>query len=192
MKIGFLFGSFDPIHIGHLHMISTVFLHNIVDKVIVVPTIQNPWKTNKAASFNDRCTMINMAIQPFGDKVELSTIEENIDGTTYTYKDCQILKEQYKNDDLFIIAGTDVAQQIINWKNFEEEIKPYFGVIEISRNSNKINSNHYKYKSYVNIKTIPLDISSTMIRDMVKNNLNPYPYINSDLINFINGQNLYK
>jgi len=37
MKIGFLFGSFDPIHIGHLHMISTVLLHNMVDKVIVVP-----------------------------------------------------------------------------------------------------------------------------------------------------------
>lgn len=192
MKIGFLFGSFDPIHIGHLHMISTALCHNVVDKVIVVPTIQNPWKETKPASFKDRCEMIKMAIQPFGDSVELSTIEESIDGTTYTYKDCQILKEQYKNDDLFIIAGTDVVQQLFKWKEFEKEIKPYFGVIEISRNSDKISPKHYEYKSYVNIKSIPLDVSSTMIRKMIEDNLNPYPYITSDLIGFIDKQKLYK
>lgn len=191
MKIGFLFGSFDPIHIGHLHMISAVLSEKVVDKVIVVPTFQNPWKKTEPLPFQNRCEMIEKSIEPFGNSVELSRIEETVVGTTYSYKTCQLLRKKYSDDDLYIIAGNDVAKQIKNWKNYETEIKSYFGVIEILREDSSIISAKY-YPNYIFIKAPLIEVSSTMVKEFIKNGKNPYPYLTPNLIQIIEENYYYK
>ncbi len=51
MKVGFLLGTFDPIHMGHLYMITSALNDNLVDEVVVVPTMQNVWKDREATEF---------------------------------------------------------------------------------------------------------------------------------------------
>lgn len=186
MKIGFLLGSFDPIHIGHVQMINSV-LNSGFDKVIVVPTVQNPWKDSKATDFAYRCQMIENAISHFGDKCCLSKDELLVDGTNYSYKVLSLLREKYKDNELFIIAGSDCVNDIPKWKNYNSDIEPYFSIAGLKRNKMD------KIPDYA----IPIDqeivipISSTYIRRMVKENKIFFPYINAENEKLIKKLNLY-
>lgn len=191
MKIGFLCGSFDPIHIGHLHMITVALASNYVDKVIVIPTLQNPWKRDAPLPFDIRCAFIEDAIKPFGDKCELSRVEELVEGTKYFYKTSKILREQFKDDELYIIAGTDVVKQINNWKNYDEEIAPYFKIIEIARNNQCSHDPSTKDGSIILFAHTTMDVSSTLVRTMLQNGQNPYPYITSSIYNTIKTYKFY-
>lgn len=187
MKIGFLCGSFDPIHIGHLHMITVALASNYIDKVIVIPTMQNPWKKDAPLPFDIRCAFIKDAIAPFGDKCELLRVEELVEGTKYFYKTSKILREQFKDDELYIIAGTDVVKEIHNWKNYDEEIAPYFKIFEITRN----NQYTLAKDSSIILHTPIMDVSSTLVRTMLQNGKNPYPYITSSIYEVIKTYKFY-
>ena len=58
MKVGILLGSFNPIHMGHLHMAASALNAELVDEVVFVPSVQNPWKKKYSADFRNRCFMI--------------------------------------------------------------------------------------------------------------------------------------
>ena len=72
MKIGLLLGSFDPIHMGHLYMAVSVLNESLVDEVILVPSIQNPWKT-ESSDFRHRCFMAQLAIDEIENLVRIIT-----------------------------------------------------------------------------------------------------------------------
>lgn len=187
MRIGFLCGSFDPIHIGHIHMATACLNANVVDKVIFVPTMQNPWKKHKPLDIDQRIHMIRMAIAPFGDKCDVSDIEKIIDFPNYSYKTCLKLLDEYPDDQLFVIAGTDVARQIPKWKKYDEIIKDRFPIIEISRTDSEDETN-----SDIKISAVAMDISSTMIRDYIKKGKILYPYLPLNVETYIRENNLYQ
>ncbi len=204
MKIGLLLGSFDPIHLGHITMASMLLNSGLCEKVLFVIAKQNPWKEYKAAPFELRSMMVKSSIQQFLGSCEVCELEKNIDSKSYSYKVLELIKKEYTNDDLFIIAGTDTIKQIPNWKKFNDSIKPYFKFIEIARGDVyeekpkdnepflivEHNTNELGYFKCIIPKVT--DVSSSMIREMVKNNMNPYPYVNENVINIINAYKLYK
>lgn len=75
MKFGFLLGTFDPMHIGHIATISSVLYDKKCDKVFVVPTVHNPSKDMPLADFSQRCEWIERLIAPFGDAAEICKVE---------------------------------------------------------------------------------------------------------------------
>lgn len=89
MKIGILLGSFDPIHIGHIAIVSKVLNEGLVDKVLFLPAVQNPWKHRKAVSVDLRSNMIRSAMYETGFSKDQFGIEivskQNKDGNYYTY-----------------------------------------------------------------------------------------------------------
>lgn len=170
MKIGFLFGSFDPIHIGHLYMITSALEY--LDKVIVVPTMQNPWKKNPPLPFDTRVGFIMKSTWVFRDKCEVSEIEKTIEAPHYSYKDCIEFRKKYPNDELYIICGTDVAKVIDKWKNYETDIKPYWKTLVVSRSI--------------------LDVSSTNIRQRIKEGKEIFPLVTAEVSEAIKDLNLYK
>lgn len=191
MKIGFYFGSFDPVHIGHINAIRCVLNSKVVDRVIVVPAVQNPWKKSACASFEDRLKMIKMAIMPFGEKCEVSEIER-LNDLHYSYKTCQLLKEQCPSDDLFIIGGTDVAETISKWKNYDKVIKPNFGIISVNRVNNGTVKHVYRIdKNNIIIIDNAIEVSSTIIRDILSKGEIAYPLIPFNVENYIKGKKLY-
>lgn len=207
MKIGLLLGSFDPITVAHVAMASAVINSKVCDKVLFVVAQKNPWKEKEPAPFDVRCKMVEAAIKPLGDKCEVCRFEELFEPPVYSYLPIRLLLAIYPKDNLFIIAGSDTIQRIPNWKYFEEMIKGKVGFIEIFRSSvahqhsNLVDTPipfRVLYEAeYEQLGKVPLvelqrmDISSTMVREMIKGGMNPYPYITEEVYEIIKENKLY-
>ena len=88
MKVGFLLGTIVPIHMGHLYMITSALNDNLVDEVVVVPTMQNVWKDHKATDFQHRCFMTQLAIDEINN-CTISSIDYYNPETNYSYQTLQ-------------------------------------------------------------------------------------------------------
>lgn len=196
MKIGLLLGSFDPIHIGHINVAMAAINNGDCDKVLFVVAKHNPFKDYDPAPFDLRCTMVEASIKGLEGKCEVCPIEKNIEGTSYSYKVLGLLKEMYKDDELYILCGMDTFLQTPKWKNYETHIKPFFGFIVIDRD-NKLESyldeNEEEFDSLnaIAIKTFTIEMSSSTIRYLIKYKKNPLPFINKETYDIILENNLY-
>ena len=169
MKLGILLGSFDPIHIGHLCMAQNALNENLVDNVIFVPAYQNPWKS-KSTDYGDRYCMTKFAIKNM-KKCSISNIELDTPEPHYTSDTLKYLKEIYPNDELYLLMGEDVYNDISKW--YEGEwILSNFKFIMYSRNV--------------------YNISSTEIRNLIKENKQIYPLVPESVCEYIAINNLYK
>ena len=204
-KIGLILGSFDPIHIAHINIASCVLNSGLCDEILFVVAKHNPWKKNEPAPFDVRCDMVQLSITPFGGACKVCELEKDIEPPTYSYKVLTKMREQYPDDELYLITGTDTFNKLPGWKNWESDIKPYFKVICVDRNAiSPKDIGMGKNNSFVvgsfecligqvdNITPRTLDVSSTMIRDMVAKGQNPYPLVTKDVLNIINNHKLYK
>ena len=197
MRIGFLMGSFDPIHVGHINMIRVALNSKSVDKVVVVVSGHNPWKKTPPINFKDRVEMCRMATIQFGDKCEVSDIEETFEPPYTANKPLNYFREFYTtygdNDELFIIAGADTAPKIPRWKNAKAEILPYYGVICISRPGSKEDNMPLDvFKEFIPITPdILMDVSSTAIRKTINEGNILYPLVPAEVENYINDKHLY-
>ena len=204
MKIGLLLGSFDPIHIAHVNIASCVINSGLCDKVLFVVAKHNPWKKHKPAPFELRCEMISASIGAFGNKCEVCILEKDIEPPTYSYKVLEKIREKCPNDELFLICGSDTIDAVPNWKKFETEIKNKVGFIEIKRNDGtEIDNDKIPFIVHEGIrhdltnigfwyiKTQKMDASSTLVRSMINEGMNPIPYVNEQVLEIIKKYNLY-
>lgn len=199
MKIGLLLGSFDPIHIAHINIASSVLNSALCDKVVFVVAKQNPWKEHSPIPFDLRCEMIRAAVSAFGDKCEVCTLEREIEPPTYSYKVLSLIRKQCPNDELFIICGSDAYNGLSHWKNYETHIKDHFKVILIKRYDKEIittnNDNQFEIIQHENgiceVISSPIITSSTMIRNMVAKGMIPIPYVTKEVYEIIKRCKLY-
>ena len=125
MKIGLYFGSFNPVHNGHLIIAKHVINNTDLKQVWVVISPQNPLK-NSSSLLNkyDRLNMVQSALE--GEtKIKASTIEFNLPSPSFTIDTLTYLKEKYTQHQFYIIMGSDSFTNIKNWKNYEMIIKNY-------------------------------------------------------------------
>lgn len=181
MIIGLLFGSFDPIHVGHLYMATAAINNDLVDKVLFIPAKQNPWKTNKSVAFKHRCEMVALAIKDI-ETFELSKIELQTQ-SCYTATILELLMEEFPNDELVLILGADTIVDVKNWY-LGPWIIDNFRMIAVTREGFK--------GTYVFSIDKTLDISSTEIRNLSKQNKQLYPLVPKEVEQYINTNNLYK
>lgn len=211
MRIGLLLGSFDPIHIGHIHIASCVLNGNVCDKVLFVVAQHNPWKKDEPAPYELRCEMVEASIKGFNGKCEVCRLEEEFEPPVYSYLIIDKAIKTYPNDEISIICGEDTLRKIPHWKNFDTNIKNKVNFIEFSRGNTKsfeITKNSLGNKimffkwmawddklgehAYDKIQTQRIDISSTIVRNLVRDGLNPFPYVNEKVCEIIKTHNLYK
>ena len=144
MKIALYLGSFNPFHNGHLEVIKTALNDFKMDKVIIVPTMQNPWKKEKVLDIDKRLDIIEYSImenmyyeywiEPY--KVEFSTIEKELIPPYYSYATLHALKNKYCNDEVFVLCGEDTIKDIPNWMHGGKIIEDYdFLIVDRPRNS---------------------------------------------------------
>ena len=165
MKIGLYFGSFNPIHIGHLIIAEFVQQNTDVQKLWFVVSPQNPFK-NKSSLLNayHRLHLIKLAIED-NPNLEASDIEFNLPTPSYTIDTLLYLEEKYPQHQFSIILGSDSFRNIKNWKNSELLIQNYPFVI-YSRPNFPITE--YYNASYQVVDAPLLQISSTFIRIQIK------------------------
>lgn len=165
MKIGLYFGSFNPIHTGHLIIAGHIANTMDFDQLWFVISPQNPLKPgNSLLNKYHRKYLIDIAIE--GEKkLRTSTIEFSLPTPSYTIDTLTYLKEKHPGDIFSIIIGSDSLQNITKWKNHELLLKNY-QLLVYQRPGFEIKTD--PAKNVVPLKAPLLDISSTSIRKLIK------------------------
>jgi nicotinate-nucleotide adenylyltransferase len=167
MNIALLFGSFNPVHNGHLAMAHAALQSNKIDEVWFVVSPHNPLKSLKTlASANDRAHMVSLALQN-ESKIKICTIEFDMPTPSYTIHTIRKLKEEYPSFNFHILCGTDVVNSLPAWYKFEELIQEVKFLVCSREIENQFTS-HSLVQEYSEqfefIAFEALDISSTNIR----------------------------
>jgi nicotinate-nucleotide adenylyltransferase len=190
MKIGVFGGSFDPIHNGHLITASAVKKIRGLDKIIFIPSFIAPHKIDRVSSSpNHRIEMIILAIEgiPY---FEYSDYEINKEGVSYTIDTLKFLKNKYS--DIELIIGYDNLLDFKTWKDPDEILKLVKLVVLKREVENEPIEKDIYYHSSEIIETPIIDISSTLIRNRVRNNLSINFLVPDKVMEYIYRLNLYK
>lgn len=196
MKIGLFGGTFDPIHIGHMILMENVINNLYLDKIYVLPNSNPPHKLeNKKTALNLRLKMVNETIKD-NSKLEINDYDYRDNEIHYTFNTINYFKKTYPNDEFFFIMGEDSFLDIEKWKNYKEILKENLIIFKRYSNKNfslisKINQVRKYNKNIYLIDNIALDISSTLIRNLVKENKSIRYLVNDEVINIIKEEKLY-
>lgn len=168
MKIGLFFGSFNPIHIGHLIIADTMAAATDLEQVWFIVSPQNPFKKNKSLLHEfDRYDMVEKAIAD-NSKLKVNDVEFLMPKPSYTIDTLTKLQEKFPQHTFKLIIGEDNLGQFKNWKNYEA-ILQFYGLYVYPRP----NASPHEFSDHPAVKFIPaplLDISATYIRDCLRNN----------------------
>ena len=155
MKIGVFVGSFDPLHKGHINLVNHLLESKIVDRVLIVATMDYPFKSIKT-SLIDRLAMLDMI------KSENIIIDHQHNQIRYTYELLKTLKTENPHDDFKLVIVSDNYQHFFNWKDSDKILS--FGLIVALRDDMSLSD------PSLNIEFIKGDfgaISSSLIRSDV-------------------------
>ncbi len=193
MKIGIFGGTFNPIHNGHLKSCLFVKESLKLDKILIIPTKIPVHKESINLVDSDyRIEMIRLAIENFSE-FEINKIEIEREEASYSYITMQSLKKKYKKDELFLIIGVDSYQQFHTWKNPEMILNVVSLVVMDRKKSFKENSNLSQNKEKIFfIKNPVLEISSTTVRELIKEKKDVSEFLSENIINYIKTMRLYQ
>jgi len=190
MHIGLFFGSFNPIHAGHLVLANYMASFTDLEQVWFVVSPQNPLKQKSTLlDQNQRLHMVNLAIDA-NLKFKSSNIEFDLPKPSYTINTLAHLKEKYPNHSFSLIIGEDNLESFTKWKNYEEILKQHKLYVYPRPNSN---SGELKNHKNVIMTEAPLmDISSTFIRNAIKAKKDVSFFTHPDVWQYIDEMHFYK
>lgn len=165
MNIGLFFGSFNPIHIGHLIIANHVLNETELNKIWFVISPQNPFKSNnQLLDENHRLLLVRLATEN-DNRIKTSDIEFGLPRPSYTIDTLAYLKEKYPAQKFSIIMGSDSFQNLDKWKNYEMIVKEYAFYV-YKRNGFEITKKHGA--KVTELEAPLLQISATHIRKLIK------------------------
>lgn len=183
-KIAIIGGTFDPIHNGHLHVISEVA--KIFEKVIVIPT-GNPWLKDHTpiATGEQRVAMAQIAVNSLnlGEKVQVSAIEVKRPGASYAIDTVNELSKIYPDCKFTLVLGSDAASNLSKWHR-TDELQKLVEVLVVRRPG-------VKSSDFAEIEIAAPDLSSTQIRDKVANSADISDFVIPTVASFIKEHHLY-
>ncbi|MBS1736552.1 MAG: nicotinate-nucleotide adenylyltransferase [Bacteroidetes bacterium] len=165
MEIGLYFGSFNPIHNGHLIIASHVASFCNVDQVWLVISPQNPFKaTQSLLNEHHRKHLVDLAIE--GEKkIKSSAIEFKLPKPSYTINTLTYLKEKYPQHTFSLILGSDSYKNIPRWKN-GNQILSHYNLFVYNRPGHELRKEPVPLLTILNAPL--LEISSSYIRGLIK------------------------
>src|SRR5690606_38312691 len=170
MKIGLYFGSFNPIHIGHLVIANHIQQYSDLEQVWFVVSPQNPFKEKSSlANDYDRLHLVNLAIEDYPN-LRASNVEFNLSKPSYTIDTLAVLKEKHPEHEFCLIMGMDNLKSFHKWKNHDLILKNYSIYVYPRIGSEAGNWEDYEKFQFVNAPI--MEISSTFIRNAIKEKKN--------------------
>ena len=180
MRIAIYGGSFNPMHIGHEKIVDYVLNDLNMDKIIIIP-VGIPSHRENNLEQSDTRLKICKEIFKGNKKIEVSDIEIKSEGKSYTYDTLLKLIDLYgENNEFFEIIGEDSLKSLKTWKNYEELLK-ICKFIVFRRKDDKniqIDEEFLNNKNIIILENEYYNISSTEIRNMVKNNEDISAFVN--------------
>ncbi|HWY38252.1 MAG TPA: nicotinate (nicotinamide) nucleotide adenylyltransferase [Bacteroidia bacterium] len=189
-KTGLFFGSFNPIHVGHMVLANYMLEFTRLDEVWFVVSPQNPLKEKQTLlAQNHRLAMVRLAVEDH-PKLKASNIEFKLPQPSYTINTLAYLKEKYPKKDFSLIMGMDNLQTFDKWKNHEQILKNH--VLFIYPRPG-FNAGKFANHTNVRITEAPvMEISSSFIRNAIKENKNVSCFMPDKVSSYIMEMNFYK
>lgn len=192
MKIGLYFGTFNPIHVGHLIIANHLAENSDLDQVWMVVTPHNPLK-NKAGLLPDyhRLHMVHLATQGY-EHIVPSDIEFKLPQPNYTVNTLAHLQEKYPNHTFSLIMGEDNLKSLQKWKNYEVILNNYKLYVYPRITSTQETNSAIIHSNIIQINAPIVELSSTFIRQNIKNQKNVKPMLDAKVWEYIDHNLFYK
>ncbi len=192
MKIGLYFGTFNPIHIGHMIIANHMVEYTDLDEVWFVVTPHNPFK-KKSSLLNDhhRYQMVLEATEDY-PKLKPTNIEFGLPQPNYTINTLTYLYEKFPKNEFCLIMGEDNLQSFHKWKNHETILKNHNIYVYPRVFKNKAQSSFQNHPKVHFIDAPIVEISSTFIRKSIKQQKNIRALIPYKVWKYLDEMNFYK
>lgn len=190
MKVGLFFGSYNPIHIGHLIIANYMANHTELDQVWLVVSPHNPLKEKSdLINMYDRLEMAKLATEN-AENIRVSDVELKLPQPSYTIDTLAYLHEKYPEHQFSLIMGSDNLVSLKKWKNYELILRDYH--VHIYPRPGYDNHEFADHPSITFTQTPLMELSATFIRKSVKEGKNVQFFVPDDVLKFIEGKNLYR
>ena len=192
MNIGLYFGTFNPIHVGHLIIANHMVENSDLDEVWLVVTPHNPFKKKSSLLDNNhRFELAYRATEKYG-KIKPTDIEFSLPQPNYTVHTLAHISEKYPQHDFCLIMGEDNLKSFHKWKNYEVILEHHHIYVYPRISVGKIETrfdNHPK----IHLTEAPIvEISSTQIRKGIKDQKNVQPLLSDAVWKYIDEMNFYR
>lgn len=187
MKIGLFFGSFNPIHIGHLIIANTLYDRTDLDEVWFVVSPQNPHKIRQSLIHEfDRLKMVELAIADHYH-FRASDVEFQMPKPSYTIDTLTYLSDQYPKNEFSLFLGSDNLGQLTKWKNYQKILELYKIFVYPRPGDFQL----IEHPAIQLIEAPLLDISATFIRKSIRENLSVKYLLPQEVEEYIHSKKLF-
>ena len=192
-KIGLFFGSFNPIHIGHLILANYILENSDMDELWFVVSPQNPFKDKKSLlTDHNRLDMVQLAVKNY-PKMRASNVEFSLPKPSYTIDTLTYLKEKYPNYSFALIMGEDNLDSLPKWKNAEKLMSEYQIIVYPRTFEGEKKDSEYLQHENISMVNAPIiELSATEIRNMIKEGKNVRPMLPPEVFEYLDGSSFYK
>lgn len=188
MNIGLYFGSFNPIHVGHLIIANHIIENSDLDKIWFVVSPHNPLKpASSLLNEYNRLHLVELSIKD-NPKFRASNIEFGLPKPSYTIDTLTYLQEKFPHERFSVIMGSDSYQNLPRWKNYEQLLQQY-SILVYERPQYPIAE---KLSEQTTILQAPmLEISSTFVRQQIKQGKSIKYLVKDEVIEYIKDNRYY-
>ena len=192
MNIGLYFGSFNPIHIGHLIIANHMVEHSDLDQIWMVVTPHSPHKKKSSLLDNHhRLMMVDVALEEY-PKLKSSKIEFDLPQPSYTVNTLAHVTEKYPKDTFSLIMGEDNLKSLHRWKNYDTILENHHIYVYPRISDGKIETQFDNHKKIHKVDAPIVEISSTFIRKSIKDDVNIRPLLPQNVWEYLDEMNFYK
>jgi len=191
-KTGLFFGSFNPVHIGHLIIANYLTEHSDLNEVWLVVTPHNPHKQKKTLlSDHHRLSMVRLATENY-PKLKACNIEFGLPQPNYTVNTLALLQEKYSDRKFVLLMGEDNIATFHKWKNYEAILQYYQIYVYPRISSKKAREEIINHPAVQTIKAPIIELSATQIRQDIQAGKNVRPMLPPEVFQYIDEMNFYK
>ena len=191
-KVGLFFGTFNPIHVGHLIIANHMAEFSELDEVWLVVTPHNPHK-KKNTLLDDihRLAMVRIATEEY-PKLKASNIEFDLRQPNYTVNTLAVLEEKYPDIDFCLIMGEDNLKNLHKWKNYETILEHHNLYVYPRIGGGKVKNQFRDHPKVHRVDAPVIQISATLIRDGIKQDKNVATMLPQAVWKYIDEMNFYR
>ncbi|MBU2926945.1 nicotinate (nicotinamide) nucleotide adenylyltransferase [Winogradskyella psychrotolerans] len=192
MKVGLYFGTFNPIHVGHLTIANHLAEHSDLDQIWFVVTPLSPFKKKSSLLDNyQRLELVHLATQDY-DKLRPSDIEFGLKQPNYTIDTLTYLFEKFPKNEFSLIMGEDNLKSFHKWKNYELILENHHIYVYPRISKGKIDTQFNNHPKIIKVDAPIMELSSTFIRNEIKDGKNVRPMLPENVWQFIDEMNFYR
>ena len=191
-KIGLFFGTFNPIHVGHLIIANHMVEFSDLDEVWFVVTPHNPHKKKKTLLEDPhRLAMVRIAVEEY-PKLQASNVEFDLPQPNYTVNTLVHLEEKYPEKNFSLIMGEDNLKSLHKWKNYEVILERYSIYVYPRISEGTVETQFDNHKKIKKVDAPIIELSSTFIRKGIKAGKNIRPMLPAEVWTYLDEMNFYK